>query len=43
MYNPVSVLPTVLKVHEKLMQKELKNYITKFLSSFFMWLQESVQ
>ena len=32
-YRPVSVLPTVSKVFERLMQKQISNYIDQFLSS----------
>ena len=33
-YRPVSVLPTISKIFERIMQKQISNYIGKFLSSF---------
>ena len=33
-YRPVSVLPTVLKIFERIMQKQISGYIGKFLSPF---------
>ena len=33
-YRPVSVLPTVSKIFERIMQKQVSDYIGKFLSSF---------
>ena len=32
-YRPISVLPTVSKVFERLMQKQISKYIDKFLST----------
>ena len=32
--RPVSVLPTISKIYEKLMQIQINNYITKHLSSY---------
>ena len=34
-YRPVSVLPTVSKIFERIMQKQITDYIGKFLSPFF--------
>ena len=31
-YRPVSVLPTVSKIFERIMQKQISDYIRKFLS-----------
>ena len=33
-YRPVSVLPTVSKIFERIMQKQITDYIRKFLSPF---------
>ena len=33
-YRPVSVLPTVSKIFERIMQKQISDYIGKFLSPF---------
>ena len=33
-YRPVSVLPTVSKIFERIMQKQITDYIGKFLSPF---------
>ena len=33
-YRPVSVLPTVFKIFERIMQKQISDYIGKFLSPF---------
>ena len=33
-YRPVSFLPTVSKIFERIMQKEISDYIGKFLSRF---------
>ena len=33
-YRPVSVLPTVSKVFEQIMQKQISDYVGKFLSPF---------
>ena len=33
-YRPVSVLPTVSKIFERMMQKQITDYIRKFLSPF---------
>ena len=35
-YRPVSVLPTVSKMFERIMQKQVTDYIGKFLSPIFM-------
>ena len=34
-YRPVSVLPTVSKLSERIMQKHISDYIGKFTSPFF--------
>ena len=34
-YRPVSVLPRASKIFERLMQKQVSDYIGKFLSPFF--------
>ena len=33
-YRPVSILPTVSKIFERLMQKQISEYIKQFLSPF---------
>ena len=33
-YRPVSILPVVSKIFERLMQKQMKNHIEKYLSPF---------
>ena len=33
-YRPVSILPTVHKLFERIMQKQITDYIGKFLSPF---------
>ena len=33
-YRPVSILPTVSKIFERIMQKQITDYIGKFLSPF---------
>ena len=33
-YRPVSILPTVSKIFERLMQKQISEYINQFLSAF---------
>ena len=33
-YRPVSILPTVSKIFERIMQKQIIDYIGKFLSPF---------
>ena len=33
-YRPVSVLPTVSEIFRKIMQKQISDYIEKFLSPF---------
>ena len=33
-YRPVSILPTVSKIFERLMQKQISEYINQFLSPF---------
>ena len=33
-YRPITVLPTVSKIFERIMQKQISNYIGKFLSPF---------
>ena len=33
-YRPVSVLPTASKVFERIMQKQISDYVGKFLSPF---------
>ena len=33
-YRPASVLPTVSKIFERIMQKQISDYIGKFLSQF---------
>ena len=35
-YRPVSVLPTVSKIFERIMQKQIADYIGKFLSPFLV-------
>ena len=35
-YRPVSVLPTISKIYEKLMQRQINNYITHNLSTYFV-------
>ena len=39
-YRPVSLLPVVSKLFERLMQKQMTGYIEKFLSPLSLWLQE---
>ena len=34
-YRPVSVLPTVSKIFERIMQKQITDYIGKFISPIF--------
>ena len=36
-YRPVSVLPGISKVFEKLMQKQISGYISNFLSPYLCW------
>ena len=33
-YRPIGVLPTVSKIFERIMQRQISNYIGKFLSPF---------
>ena len=33
-YRPVSILPTVSKIFERIMQKRISDYIEKFISPF---------
>ena len=35
-YRPVSVLPTVSKIFERIMQKQITDYVGKFLSQFLL-------
>ena len=35
-YKPVSVLPTVSKIFERIMQKQITDYVGKFLSQFLL-------
>ena len=45
-YRPVSVLPVVFKIFERLLQKHINCYIEEFLSPYFcgyMQLQEGLQ
>ena len=35
-YRPLSVLPTISKIYEKLMQRQINNYITHNLSTYFV-------
>ena len=37
-YRPVSVLPTVSKIFERIMQKQISDYIGKFLSTQYALL-----
>ena len=39
-YQPVSVLPIVSKLFEKIMQNQINHFISDFLS--FMWLQKKL-
>ena len=40
-YRPVSVLPTVSKIFERIMQKQITVYIGKFLS-VSLWIQKRI-
>ena len=37
-YRPVSVLPSISKIFEKLMQKQINDYISNFFISLLMWI-----
>ena len=37
-YRPVSVLPTVSKIFERIMQKQISDYVGKFLSTQYALL-----
>ena len=41
-YRPVSVLPTVFKILERIMQKQITDYIEK-LFSVSLWIQKRIQ
>ena len=43
-YRPVNVLPRVSKIFERIMQKQISDYIGKFLSPFLLVIEKvSVQ
>ena len=39
-YRPVSVIPTVSKIFEKIMQKQISDYIGKFFSPFLCGIEK---
>ena len=39
-YSPVSVLPTVSKIFEGTMQKQIIDYINQYLFSLVIWIQK---
>ena len=41
-YRPVSTFPCVLKIFERIMQKQLWQYIEKIFITIFMQLQEKL-
>ena len=42
-YRPTIVLPTMSKVFERLMHRQVSEYIDKHLFVIFMWLQKGIQ
>ena len=39
-YRPVCVLPTRSKIYEKLMQRQINNYITNHLSPYLLGIEK---
>ena len=42
-YRPLNVLPLVLKLFERLIQKQINEHIKTNYVSFFMWIQKGFQ
>ena len=39
-YRPVSVLLAISKIYEKLMQRQINNYMTNHLSPYLFWYRK---